>query len=66
MATLFPEGDHIQEVAKRPSSRTCFGVSGRPSTGIETHENGGDRTVEDSWHRMARALSTVEPRDQDL
>ncbi|WP_428620752.1 adenosylcobalamin-dependent ribonucleoside-diphosphate reductase [Reyranella sp.] len=32
----------------------------RDSTG------GGDRTVEDSWRRMARALSAVEPRDRDL
>jgi ribonucleoside-diphosphate reductase alpha chain len=28
--------------------------------------DGGDRTIEDSWRRMARALSAVEPRDQDL
>ena len=29
-------------------------------------EGGGDRTIEDSWHRIARALSAVEPRDQLL
>ena len=27
---------------------------------------GGDRTIEDSWHRIARAVSAVEPRDHDL
>src|SRR5512144_561447 len=27
--------------------------------------NGGDRTIEDSWCRIARAVSAVEPRDQD-
>ena len=28
--------------------------------------NGGDRTIEDSWRRMARALSAVESGDQDF
>lgn len=27
--------------------------------------DGGDRTIEDSWRRIARALSAIEPRDQD-
>ena len=28
--------------------------------------NGGDRTIEDSWHRIARAVGAVESRDRDL
>lgn len=28
--------------------------------------DGGDHTIEDSWRRIARALSAVEPRDQGL
>jgi ribonucleoside-diphosphate reductase alpha chain len=27
---------------------------------------GGDRTIEDSWRRVARALAAAEPRDRDL
>jgi ribonucleoside-diphosphate reductase alpha chain len=28
--------------------------------------NGGDRTIEESWHRIARAVSAVESRDPEL
>jgi ribonucleoside-diphosphate reductase alpha chain len=28
--------------------------------------NGGDRTIEDSWHRIARAVSAVDSGDHDL
>ena len=33
---------------------------------FQNGRDGGDRTIEDSWRRIARALSAVEPSDQDL
>jgi ribonucleoside-diphosphate reductase alpha chain len=60
----------------RESSRSDGGASPFPAP-VSQHiwetryryrdsRNGGDRTIEDSWHRIARAVSAVEPRDHDL
>ena len=37
----------------------------QPKYRYQNGPDGGDRTIQDSWRRMARALSAVGSRDQD-